>query len=191
MVEKKKKKKKKSFIVPVISVSFLRPWRSLWSPSFFFPFMWFPPQLLCWERKGLPIWAGRWEAAGQLLLFCIFIIVLFLLSLFFFINIFFLPLLLFLSLLVFFSSLVVSSWDLLNSALKSEMKVLFLYFIFFSFEEKRKEESKSSFRWEIHIKRSPPSKIPPVFFLFFSKHYLKFKNKKGGKTERKKENNIM
>ena len=143
MVEKKKKKKKR-FIVPVISVSFLRPWRSLWSPSFFFPFMWFPPQLLCWERKGLPIWAGRWEAAGQLLLFCIFIIVLFLLSLFFFINIFFLPLLLFLSLLVFFSSLVVSSWDLLNSALK---------------------ESKSSFRWEIHIKRSPAPPPPQKFRL--------------------------
>jgi hypothetical protein len=83
-VEKKgrrRRRKKKRFIVPVISVSFLRPWRSLWSPSF----MCFPPQLLPERKKAFPFEPGRWEAAGQLLLlFCIFIIVLFLLSFLFF-----------------------------------------------------------------------------------------------------------
>ena len=69
---RRRRRKKKRFIVPVISVSFLRPWRSL---SLWSPFFYVPPH----SPRDLPFEPADGKLQGNYFSF-VFIIVLFLLS---------------------------------------------------------------------------------------------------------------
>lgn len=169
---RRRKKRKDSLYLSLACHSSARGALSLSLEPFFYVF---PPQLLPERKKAFPFEPGRWEAAGQLLLlFCIFIIVLFLLS-FLFINISSPS-------SSFFQSGCFQLRSLkLRPQIRNERLVpFFLIFLLSGRKIIKKRSRKVHFVEKFIKKRSPPQKFRLSYFSFLSS----IKNTKNRKREK-------